>query len=70
MILIVVVIIRRRTREPKPSPGEIFNVCEATPVANGLTVDAKQPTWVPTRAIATATNESKPTPIITGINNG
>ena len=59
MILIVVVIIRRRTREPKPSPGEIFNVCEATPVANGLTVDAKQPTY-----------ESKPTPIITGISNG
>ncbi len=36
----------------------------------GLTVDAKQPTWLPTKAIATATIESKPTPIITGIKRG
>ena len=51
-------------------PGEIPSVWEATPVAKGLTVEAMLPTEVPTRARATATIESKPQTIITGIKSG
>ena len=58
-----------KKRKPIPSPIEIPTACEATPVANGLTVEAKQPTCEPTKTIATATTVSKPTAIITGISN-
>ncbi len=33
--------INKMIREPSPDPGEILMIPEATPVENGLTVDAK-----------------------------
>ena len=46
--------------EPDPSPIEIPAASEATPVANGFTVDASTPTPAPIRMVPAATMRSYP----------
>ena len=47
-----------RNLKPMPSPIEIPAASDATPVANGLTVDARTPTPAPTKIVAAATMRS------------
>ena len=53
-----------------PSAILIPAVSEATPVANGFTVDARHPICEPTKITATAVTVSNPTPIMIGIRRG
>ena len=46
------------SRKPMPSPMEMSAASEATPVANGLTVEASTPTPAPTMIVADATIRS------------
>src|SRR6516165_5723648 len=54
------------SRSPMPSPSATPAASEATPVANGLTVDASVPTPAPTMMIPTPTSRSYPRAMITG----
>ena len=46
------------SRSPIPFPSATSAASEATPVANGLTVEASVPTPAPTRMIPTPTSRS------------
>jgi hypothetical protein len=54
------------SRNPMPSPSATPAASEATPVANGFTVEASVPTPAPTMMIPTPTIRSYPKPTTTG----
>ena len=56
------------TRMPMPSPAEMPAIPDAIPVANGFTVEARQPACVPSTTIMMATTVSSPSARITGTN--
>ena len=51
-------ILKTQTMKEQKRLWEILMIPEATPVENGLTVDAKSPTRVPSKIIPAATSES------------
>ena len=53
-------------RSAMPSPREISAAEEATPVANGLTVEHSTPTPAPRMIVPVATSRSKPSASISG----
>jgi hypothetical protein len=55
-----------RMRSPMPSPTPIPAASEATPVANGLTVEARVPTPAPTMMVTAPTMRSNPSPTMIG----